>query len=474
VTPSTFAKPQANLDARHAWFSSLVLGYLVFLTLIGQLLSIKPQPFTGEGNPMRQLFYILALGLAIWAARGLAQPRRLLVLPVSMTIALLWCLLSVSWALAPSISIRRLILTISALWSVFIVVRNAGFERSVRAIQIMLVVGLVLNYAAIVISPGTAIHQPGQAGGPELIGNWRGVLPHKNFAGAICAMTIIYFGLAGQRLKIVYKLAIMLAAAFFLYKTASKTSMGFTAAAMVAGWMANRYNPRYRSIILPLALVVIACAVMFGQEQLAALLSPFSRQDALTGRVQIWPILVNYARDHWLLGSGYGSFWNIGGDSPVFHYARSWVKELGNGHNGYLDLLVQIGVPGLLLTVFATMFLPLGKLFASQGMVPQRRGFLIAVILFCMGHNLTESSLMDRDAIVQMFLMMAVALTQVATRDEVRFSPAGRPATQVRRQAASAATDDVDVANDATDQPPAAAHGAMHNRALDSGRPAAD
>ncbi|PJN92824.1 hypothetical protein CNY89_26205, partial [Amaricoccus sp. HAR-UPW-R2A-40] len=53
------------------------------------------------------------------------------------------------------------------------------------------------------------------------------------------------------------------------------------------------------------------------------------RQDAFTGRTQIWSTILAYLRDHWPAGAGYGSFWNVGPDSPVFAYARSgaWVTK---------------------------------------------------------------------------------------------------------------------------------------------------
>jgi O-antigen ligase len=92
-----------------------------------------------------------------------------------------------------------------------------------------------------------------------------------------------------------------------------------------------------------------------------SLSAAFASPDALTGRVQIWPVLIAYSRDHWMQGSGYGSFWNIGGASPAYEYATGRVSTIASGHNGYLDLLAPIGVPGLLLVS------------ATANVVPARR-----------------------------------------------------------------------------------------------------
>jgi len=142
----------------------------------------------------------------------------------------------------------------------------------------------------------------------------------------------------------------------------------------------------------------------------------FSDPNALTGRTQIWLPLFKYAQEHWLLGAGYGSFWLIGPTSPIYYYTQNWVAGLGHGHNGYLDLLVQIGLPGLLLAIFALILSPLFKVFSSQTLAPGRAGLIVATIFFVVCHNMTESSLLDRDRIPQVFLMIAIALTEVAAR----------------------------------------------------------
>jgi hypothetical protein len=64
-----------------------------------------------------------------------------------------------------------------------------------------------------------------------------------------------------------------------------------------------------------------------------------------TGRVLIWRALMNFIGDHFWLGTGYGSFWNVGDDGPIYRYASGWVTRISEGHNGYLDLACQLGVP---------------------------------------------------------------------------------------------------------------------------------
>ena len=45
-------------------------------------------------------------------------------------------------------------------------------------------------------------------------------------------------------------------------------------------------------------------------------------------------------------GWGYQSFWLVGPDAPSIVNAPGWVKDMPNGHNGYLDVKVELGYVG--------------------------------------------------------------------------------------------------------------------------------
>jgi O-antigen ligase len=126
-------------------------------------------------------------------------------------------------------------------------------------------------------------------------------------------------------------------------------------------------------------------------------------------------MLMNFVADNWL-GSGYGSFWNIGPLSPIFTYAgnNGWITRIASGHNGYLDVAAQIGIPGLLLAVIVLILLPIYTLLTNDQIDRSRGALLIASLIFCAGHNVTESTLLDRDMFVQVYLMLTLALLQRA------------------------------------------------------------
>ena len=52
------------------------------------------------------------------------------------------------------------------------------------------------------------------------------------------------------------------------------------------------------------------------------------------------------------LERGIGSFWNLGTASPLFDYApEPIIAFFTHAHNGYLNLLVQVGAVGLIFAI---------------------------------------------------------------------------------------------------------------------------
>jgi O-antigen ligase len=419
VPATQLSEASAPMDTRLAsWTLFAMLGFAI----LAPLLTIGPSnthtDAAGTGNLARQLGYTLMFMLALVSARVIGHPERLWAPTASVLAMLAWCCLSMTWAVDRGVGARRLILTLIVVFSIFLLVRRAGYERTVAVVRSLLPLILVVNYAAVIAVPGWAIHQTTFEDDPSIIGAWRGILMNKNLAGPVCAYTIIFFMLDARSIKRVIRFAVVVVAALFLYHTQSKSSFGCLAASVGLGVLFTKYDPYYRAIVVT-SLIMGACLagywVFLNWDFLTA---PFYHEDFLTGRVQIWPLLIDYWKDHWLLGSGYGSFWNVHNPQPIYEYARGrgWVTGIASGHNGYLDLLVQTGLPGLLLAVVAIVVAPMRTFLTSVSLDRSRGSLLLACISFAVFHNLTESSIFDTDAAVNVFFMLGIALLSVEAR----------------------------------------------------------
>ena len=405
---------------RRATVLATMLVAVCFMSLIGlhpfSLLEIKVIS-TGEGDASRQLWY--AAAFLITVAVTLGQPQRLLALPRALTIALAYCWFSLAWSAVPGIGLRRVGLTTMIIFTIFRCVDELGYVRTVALLRIMLPLTIALDFFAVALFP-SGIHRQEDLGGlthlldPGIVGSWRGVQKHKNFAGAVCAFTILLFVFDARQINRTVRYVVILATALFLYKTNSKTSALLLGIAIAIGFAYMQTQSRYGRVLRALALPLLAIAATIGVGVFAVagdrIIAPLSRPEAFTGRMAIWPTTVGYFRDHPWTGTGFGSFWNVGLNSPSYKYGHGWVARLGNGHSGLFDLLAQIGAPGMALVLIALAIAPIGKILTHTPVARGTCAMLLAMLCFCLFHNVTETSMLDRDAIVEVFMMISLAL----------------------------------------------------------------
>lgn len=396
---------------RRGWIVSNFC-FAAFLALI--LIGVAPfqewvmTDQTGQGDIVNQVLHLGILFMLLFGSGGALRLRQLQPLPLSVVALLAYCLLTVTWAIDPMIALRRLILTSLVIWVLFRCVADLGYERVLLIMRGALIILLVLNFATVLFTP-YGVH-PALREESTVVGNWRGLMPHKNIAGAACAFMVILEIFDIRRFPKIISWAAIAGALIFLYFTVSKTSQAVLVFGIVGGVIVRPYSANYRTILGALVLIVAGFALQLGSVYLPVLTNLVNDPTSLTGRGAIWPLLIDYANQHPWTGAGFGSFWQIGSASPIWRITRSWVAQSSHGHNGYLDLLVTIGIPGLVLAVAALMAWPLVRLFLSLSISKQQRSLLFAMLAFCIGHNLTESSLLNGPSVVEVFLIVTIAL----------------------------------------------------------------
>jgi O-antigen ligase len=110
----------------------------------------------------------------------------------------------------------------------------------------------------------------------------------------------------------------------------------------------------------------------------------------LTGRTVIWDFALSEIARHPLLGWGYKSFWLVGSDAPSVVDAPAWVKQMPNSHNGYYDVMLELGYVGLALLVsfLITTLHALGRMADRDR---TRAWIVLSLILFVIFYNFLES-----------------------------------------------------------------------------------
>jgi O-antigen ligase len=394
---------------------------LFFLVLLASFLLYSPVISGGyspagvaeaEGTALRQagfsaLFVMIILTLV--ATRGASA---LVEVPVVLVVLLLWCWLSLAWAINPGVAFRRIAFMTVVVLSIVYAVSMLDDQSIASIIGLCLAVILLADWAAIAVLP-MAVHPPDDLEFEAAGGAWRGIHAHRNAAGALCALTALYFIhlLLTARFRIVAAVFLVLALSFLIL-TGSKTSNAVVYVAAAAGLLFH-YGYRHvvlRRVLLTLTLLLVLVAAVTFDDFLPGILDFLDDPTAVTGRSSIWQMLIEYAGEHLFLGSGFGSFWAIGNAGPANVLGNEWQSVLTEGHNGYLDLLAQTGLIGLAIAVVGLVIHPIYLLFTQGTLAPAMRWFIGACLTFFWLHNLTETSLLDRANFVWIIALSAYCM----------------------------------------------------------------
>lgn len=356
------------------------------------------------GSAFRQFFYFALFGVVtvvVFYIRGL---KNLHAISYAYLIACIWCLLSATWAIDPGISIRRSLGMVVVLASMAFAIDILGARKTVRIMYIFL--GLVVVASIITASLSSipifsfAVH-PANELDPELIGTWKGVFRHKNVTGAVMAYATIIFFHHSWRRRHWLDIALCLGAVLVLAKTHSKTSLGWVGISLMFSYILYRCrvgNPSKRILFWYGLVLLVATAGMLVAMNWDLVYAYFSDYETLSGRVAIWASILPYIRDHFLLGSGYGSFYAIGEASPMLRLGvNKVVAAVGHSHSGYFEILLTTGIIGLILALVALVILPFYRFWTASDRDLPLASMGAGVWFFGVVQNFTEAQFFAPD-----------------------------------------------------------------------------
>lgn len=399
-------------SARHKfkWMLNVALGGMIVLALSAPLMEVMRPEYAAS---WRQAGYAVIVLLALLGLRVWAHPRRVLAMPWPLVAALGWCWISLIWSAVPERALSRVALTTLVMWTAFATVRELGYRRSLATARTVLTALLIANYAAVFLIPEIAIERHAFSWSTQ---QWVGLFLNKNYAGAFAALTVLFFvfDVRDDRRALYYGIAVF--AALFAFMSVSRTALiaGVLSALLGATLTVLRdpiqdlltgENRRKVAMlgyaILVLALVLPVLLVLDG----TWLHSLLSDPELLSRRTQVWAPLIGALQAHPLLGTGFGSFWvgNSGDDA-------AWLTTVDQGHNGYLDLLVQLGIIGFAITIIGTVAHPASVASRLAAFSAQSVSLPLSLFVFALLSNLTESGLLNRDVIWEVFFAISLAM----------------------------------------------------------------
>ena len=323
-----------------------------------------------------------------------------------------WCALSPIWALAPDICMRRVLGMIVS----FIITLTIATLRPASLIKVFIwVTGtyMVADLVGVFVLPAVrTIHSDG---------SWRGLHNQKNPAGAASAVAAFIWLQAGLARRSRILLAGSALWVFFLFKTVSKTSIALFFIILPYQYFFGRIirdgHCRSRTAILLILLLIV---VPVGALILYWTMPELFIDLTFTGRTYIWDFVWRKIQQAPLLGYGYNSFWSVGPITPALNEADILrVARYAEAHNGYLEVLVMVGVIGFVPTLiyvlrpFLTLFSHDYTRFSNDDQTAQQLFYTLA--LFSVAHNTMESDYLQGLSFIWIISLISILLISVST-----------------------------------------------------------
>jgi len=247
-------------------------------------------------------------------------------------------------------------------------------------------------------------------------GALRGPFGEKNRAGMIYAIgAIASGGVAFTSRRIRWLLPIpFFVILLFLSQSGTSTIACIIGLAALAYGEILRGNPT--RLILGTWLGAIAAVGIFSLVVLNAetVLDLVGEDSTFTGRDRIWPAVWWRVQESPMLGYGYDTFWRSRNPSLEWLWYEAGF-EVYNAHNGWLETMLAVGIPGVALLgwlVIRTGFAGLTGLYQ----INDPRRIAIPMIALIVMMSMTESAIGGPEG--PSWLLMLLITTKAAMREE--------------------------------------------------------
>lgn len=325
----------------------------------------------------------------------------------------LWAIASSFWAVTQLESlVKGLTFLLVALGCVLFSQRLSP-EDTIRG-------ALLGAFAAIAVSVGLAVSAPDTYGTtPFHDGAWRGMYEQKNVLGrgAMLGLVFLYTLRTANSIRLGLMSQLLIGSIFALALIKSQSASSLVGAVLFVSMlrpatMVLAGGPRLRLFFVMAAPVLCVVFVLSADAALGYILQATGKDEDLTGRVPLWLYALGDIAERPFLGYGLDSFF-IDSREGALTMAVGWTPD--QSHNGFLDMILELGVVGLVLLggalISAFRRLPYAKPNSRAAAVVG-----VSVLLLLFAQNLTESNLYRSSNLIWLILSISVAHLSVPKR----------------------------------------------------------
>jgi O-antigen ligase len=373
-----------------------------------------------DSNPARfGLLLVLYATAALLLVRHHGQDILAMVGQNKLLLLLLgYAVVSCLWAIEPSASLRRSgALALTTVFCFYLALRFPPAEI-VKLVAWAIALVMLGSLVVVVAMPDIGVYAT-----EGKMGRWRGITGINITFGRVMAIGIMAVW-ALRRTP--WKLQPYDAVLLLLLVLCNVQAQAITAViALAAGFLGmvliwsprNTLLPVGLRLVLSLLFAVPAAALL--ATNLSDVLALLGRDPTLTNRIYIWQSAYELGLERPVWGAGFRSFWIMDYASTAFYNMfGSAGTVIGNGHNGYLDVWLELGLVGLGL-VFVVLLQALLRLLAyARRHADPFREFFGGLLIFILVYSLAEKVLLEHSEIVWMLFTTGL----IAARWHVRES----------------------------------------------------
>ena len=333
-----------------------------------------------QSNALRRNLTLVIMAVALLLVWRSGQGRRLwqAVSPGLMAI-FIWFAATSVLSPSPGLALNRLALAgIVIAIALCLPLLFARVEDFVTMLGVTVSIAIALCFLGVLFAPDLAIHSLRDAVEQGLAGDWRGMFRHKNDLAPM-AIHFSFVGLLLWRLgQRGWGGAIMIAALVLLVQSGGKSA----ALLLIPALLGAALIVRLRSAVATSVAVLIVgglALVTVGSVAFPAVASVVQHlpDPSFTGRADIWQLALAAAETRPLTGFGYTIFWDTGITYAIAGSGDT-AAQVSHAHNGFLEVALSAGVPGLLLVLAWAGLAPLRHIqtIAARAMTGDERVFL--------------------------------------------------------------------------------------------------
>jgi exopolysaccharide production protein ExoQ len=410
-------------------FAVLVLllfsgALLPFLWLEGGTFT---EPDASSGDPRVQVVWMIIYLVTFF----LLATRWQYAVQVAARHMLLWvlvgiALISVLWSDVPEITLRQGVALIgTTAFGLYFAARYKMSEQ-LRLLGWALAIAAVLSLVFALALPSYGVQSDIDGQG------WRGIYSHKNTLGSIMALSTMVFlllALTSRKRRWVAGAGLILSFGLvILSNSVSGLVVCVLLSALLPVYRALRWRITLAVPFLISAWLLGGGVVMWGLYNAETILGALGRDITLTGRTNLWPLVITMISQRPWLGYGYSGFWEAD-KGAYFSFALNGFQPT-SAHNGFLDLWLQLGLLGVLVFVLsfllaflrAAAWARLSK--ATEGLWP------LMYLTFMLLHSMSESSILIRNDIY--WTLYAAVVLSLPARQDSAGSTGGEKQTHQR------------------------------------------